>query len=286
MICVKKLFVFLGLIISGFAYSGAQTIEQTIMFADSLYSRQNYDDALLEYQRALFFSNGDNLYYLYSRSADCYRERGMFIRAAELYELAYFVAVDDSLQLEMIFAESSCYLRSGNYSHALVQLMSIDDCLDVSVLRRKNFYLGVAYFGLEAFSRSEDCFLRAVDTSNFEASAQIKAVFSNRKLMNRPSPNLANILSIMIPGAGQLYAGDARSAINSFLLTGVFFALGVNITVNYGFVDAMFAVFPWFLRYYQGGYRNAEKIAQHVRNENRIVAYQKILTIVEESNKK
>jgi hypothetical protein len=46
-------------------------------------------------------------------------------------------------------------------------------------------------------------------------------------------------------------------------------------------MDASISVLPWFQRYYQGGYQNAEKAAM-IKKENSIKKqYHKILSVIE-----
>jgi len=90
-------------------------------------------------------------------------------------------------------------------------------------------------------------------------------------------PKVAGVLSIVIPGSGQLYAGDYKNAVNSFLLVAVFAAIGTDMFIRYAWYDSLISVFPWFLRYYTGGYKNAMKIAEQKRTEKRNKRLNKII---------
>ena len=61
----------------------------------------------------------------------------------------------------------------------------------------------------------------------------------------------------------------AENAINSFLLVAVFTAIGADMYLRYAWYDPLISVFPWFFRYYSGGYKNAKEIAFHKRTEKR-----------------
>ena len=91
---------------------------------------------------------------------------------------------------------------------------------------------------------------------------------------------------MILPGSGQIYSGDFKNGINSILLTGGLAALGVLMYNQYSLLDAFLAVFPWFFRYYQGGYEKAKNIAHDKRAIRRDKTYKKVLEIVNESKKK
>jgi hypothetical protein len=84
---------------------------------------------------------------------------------------------------------------------------------------------------------------------------------------------------MIIPGLGQVYSHDIKSGINSLLLTSGLIALGVNISLKYSPVDAVFAILPWYQRYYTGGFEKASEIASRKRQLNRNRVYTRVLKL-------
>ena len=99
--------------------------------------------------------------------------------------------------------------------------------------------------------------------------------------IKNPKPKTAKILSMIVPGSGQFYAGDIKNGINSLLLTGGFIYLGVHAALNYGIINSLASASPWIQRYYLGGFKRAELIAEERLALKRDRIYQQILDVFE-----
>ncbi len=256
----------------------SQGIAETRAFADALFSSGKLDQALPVYQRIAFFTRPDTDPEILLSIADCFSEQGDLDKALEFYDHSYFAVTDDSLKNEVLFKKTTCFLRSKNYNFALMELLSLDQQNDTWFENKRNFFLGVTWFGLEDFVKSKDSFEKI--PSDEAGREQISHIFSNRKLFYRPNPALASWLSVFIPGAGQFYTGQPLAGINSLILTGSFITLGLYLAYLTSPVDAIVTALPWFQRYYQGGFQRASDFAKIKRAENRNVAFNQILSIL------
>ncbi|NJO92881.1 MAG: hypothetical protein HC831_30855 [Chloroflexia bacterium] len=72
--------------------STAQNFEEIIHFADAQFAVENYQLAVKEYQRALFFSKGRKVDYLYRQIAHSFLANKQLDQAAYFYELSYKTA--------------------------------------------------------------------------------------------------------------------------------------------------------------------------------------------------
>jgi hypothetical protein len=263
----------------------SQTFEETINFADKQYNLANYQLAVKEYQRALYFSNGIKVDYLYRQIAHSFFKNQQFSQANYFYDLSYKSTINDSLKSEIIFNKSQCFLLSGDYKRSVYELTGLGNKLSDYFEDKRNFYYGVSYFGLEEFKKSEEYFLLLVneDSGSYQ---EIKELFSLKKNLYKPNPITAKTLSMILPGSGQIYSGDFKNGFNSILLTGGLATLGVLMYNQYSLLDAILTVFPWFFRYYQGGYEKVKNIAHDKRAIRRDKTYKKVLEIINESKKK
>ncbi len=274
---LKAYFLLISLIAS-VAFSPAQTVGETRAFADSLYSAGHLDQALTVYQRTAFFNRPVTDPEVLSRIADCFIAGGDLEKALEFYDHSYFAQPNDSIRKEVLFRKSACYLKSRNYNFALMELLSLDDSLSQGFEKKRNFYLGMTWFGLEDFPKAGSYFEKAVDDSL--SRQKIHEIFANNRQFYRPHPKLASWLSIFLPGSGQFYSGEVLSGVNSLLLTGFFVGLGLYIVSVTSPVDALFTALPWFQRYYQGGFQAAAEFARHRRSENRSILFNEVLTVI------
>ncbi len=255
-----------------------QNLQETRRFADQLYLNGQYSLALSAYHRIVYFDRQQTDPGLLLRIADCYLANNDINHALEYFDHSYFAENSDSLKVGIVFKKSTCYIKSHNYSLALVELMSLDDNPNTWFYNRLNFYLGICWFGLEDFPRSQASFEKAATTE--VQRANIQAVFADPHNINRPNPRIASWLSIFIPGSGQMYSGEIIDGINSMLLTGSFVALAFYLAITSSPIDAILTALPWFQRYYQGGFVRAEEFAKQKRAENRSQAFDRILLVL------
>jgi tetratricopeptide (TPR) repeat protein len=274
----QKAFYILVSLISLVTCSPAQTVGETRAFADSLYATGHLDEALPVYQRSAFFNRPVADAEVLSRIADCFISGGDLEKALEFYDHSYFAQTNDSIKKEVLFRKAACYLRSHNYNFALMELLSLDDSLSPGFERKRNFYLGMVWFGLEDFTKAGGYFEKS--TADPLGRQKIRVMFADTRPFYRPHPKLASWLSIFIPGAGQIYSGEIWSGVNSLFLTGFFVGLGFYVVTVSSPIDALFTALPWFQRYYQGGFQRASDFAKNKRAENRSRIFDQVLTVI------
>ncbi len=252
----------------------AQTLEETFAYANEQMNKQEYDNALGAYQRVLFFDKkmGDKIYY---NLAECHFKLNHYEQATKYYDLAYYVASNDSLKFDALFHKTNCLLLQHNYRNALIELMSLDDSLPEYWQNKKYFYFGITYFGLEDFDKSQNYFVKA----NATQTNEIEQLFIQNKKVSKINPKTARVLSIILPGLGQLYCGDIRNGLNSFLLTSGFLGLAIYTMYSYTVVEAFLSVLPWYQRYYLGGFQGAMRIAQEKKDQKRAEIFQQLMDV-------
>jgi hypothetical protein len=130
-----------------------------------------------------------------------------------------------------------------------------------------------------SFPESHQSFLLAFDEKETIKKNKIDSLFIVLESIKGPKPKKARILSTILPGLGQLYAGDIKNGINSFILTGGLIVLGINTAINLTLLDALMTVAPWFQRYYMGGYNRAENIAAEKFKEKQNRVFLSILSV-------
>jgi len=261
------------LIISG------QSPEDLYLFAQSQYNNKNYEIALKEYQRYLYFSHKPEPEVL-KAIADCYSKLENYEKAADYYEKAFFSTSSVSFRLDVLFKKSECKINLKEFGIALIDLLSYSDSIDNESLYKLNFYCGICYFGMDNFLTAEEYFLKALGPDHETEAGQIQQIFENRKSFYSPNPLTAYVMSGFLPGLGQFYSGDIKNGINSMLLTTFLAGVGIRIAVYQTVMDAVFTVLPWFQRYYMGGMVRAEGIAIDKRSRRRSSAFNEIIEVI------
>jgi TM2 domain-containing membrane protein YozV len=100
--------------------------------------------------------------------------------------------------------------------------------------------------------------------------------------VNRLNPNTAMILSMIIPGTGQFYAGDIKNGLNSLTITSLFLYFTTRSIITVGVLEGFTTVFPIYFRYYTGGFKRAKAIAQQRKEYRRAEIYNKLLSLYAE----
>ncbi len=281
-IAKEKLSVFFILIFSlQFATKAiGQDLHQTFAFANELIETEQYERALLTFHRVLFFGEGSYQEEIFHHMGTCYYELKEYENAARYYDLAYFAEENDSIKIELTFKKTSSLLMNKDYAYAQIELFNLPDNLSPYFEQKRNFYEGITYFGLGDYLESENKFLQALPVGYAEEKKKIMEIFKNLEKVEKISPKKARILSMFIPGLGQVYAGDWRNGLNSFLLNAGFAVLAVQTAFQYSIWDVALSILPWYQRYHMGGYMGAERIAYEKIERERGIIYSGILEVI------
>jgi tetratricopeptide (TPR) repeat protein len=260
-------------------FTFAQNLDETYQFGLEQYALSNYETASLAFERVLYFGDGKYAVNTLDHLAKIRLAKGDIEGALQFYHRASVTSNDFAEKSYYTLRKCSGLLSLQKTKLAMIDLFDISDELPDSTVKYKYFLLGVAYFSELEFNESRLAFKNAISEHEVSKKNQIDSLFNVVQHIKHPNPKTAKILSIFIPGAGQFYAGDVKNGINSLLLTGGFLFLGINTVINYGVFNSFVSVFPWFQRYYMGGYHRAERIAEERLREKRDQVFQSIIDI-------
>jgi tetratricopeptide (TPR) repeat protein len=268
-----KLVLYLMLIISSFGLR-AQSVEQSKVFADDLYVSGAYQNALEVYNRVLFFDTAEVFSAnIYPKIADAYYQTEQYAKANAFYDLAYNTSTDNILKNTYLLRKISGFLILKELDYAEIDFLSLDSTtLTTAQNTEKDLFSAIILFAKNDFETAEKAFLKISKDSTV-----VQDLFVKNKKISRISPKKAKNLSRVIPGLGQLYVGDVKNGLNSFLLTGGLMVLGIRGVLVNSLLDAAFSVGPWLQRYYKGGYEKAEAIAKAKILEKRFKIYNQLL---------
>jgi tetratricopeptide (TPR) repeat protein len=256
-----------------------QTAGQTYFSALADEQAGQYSAALSKYERIRYF-NPDTLHVqLYLHIGNCLVNAGEYYKAINSYDNALLADLHREHQNEIKMQKVKAFILARNMRLANVALKEVDTVKDAAARKEVLFYQGVAMFYMERYKDAETAWLKLTknDPSKQE---QIINLFKKNQRINRLKPGIAIALSIVLPGAGQIYAGVVKEGVNSLLLTGALFFLGYNTAVVYNVLNAVIAVGPWFIRYYQGGFLRAGDIVRAKRAQRHDQVYRQILEVL------
>ena len=248
--------------ISTATFLPAQTVEESLLFARQQLAEGNHPLALKTYQRVLFFGKDRFRDECQRQLAALYAEQGDFAKAIFYYDLLYESATSDSLRYDASFHKTGILMLQNQYKKALLELLSLPKSLPEPWKSRKQLYLGAAHFGIREFELARQDLLPLFAENDAEGRATFERLMRQAERTARKSPKTARILSTVLPGAGQFYAGDFKNGLNSLILNALLGYWFVSTGISYSLVDAFATVTPWFFRYYGGGVRRAGEILE------------------------
>ncbi len=223
----------------------------------------NYDAAITEYKRFLFFHSDD------TRAAEVYRKIGLAYRAQGLWQEA-ILAMRNAVLHALNQEEKSAYqlelavtlIASQNYDLARFELIRVTIRTPSGPLYQRALFLqAVALIYQFQWEEAREV-LR-----NYTIDEMLDKLFDKAANLPRKSTRVAKVLSAILPGAGQVYAGNWRSGLNALALNGVFGYVTVDSILNRHYVDAVSWTYFIFQRYYLGNLYRAGKTVDEF-NEN------------------
>lgn len=251
----------------------AQTSKSDKALASEAFALGNYDLALYTYNRLAFANLPAVDAELEMQIGLCYLEKKDFEKASQFFDKAFFSSPAIALKNEAILNKCRALIGQNSYPLALNELYSID-LLTLDSIQKPSYYLfaAVCHYEMEQFEAAEQSFLALVMDSS-----TIQAYFSKPKAFYRPNSTLALVMSAVLPGSGQFYAGEYKEGINSLIINSFFLYYWVRVLNLYGGFDAFLAVLPWFQRYYVGGFNRASLLSYEKMLATRKVKLAEIL---------
>ena len=262
---------------------GFSTKGQEIKIADSLLAARNFELASVYYEKAIFHADNPKDYNSYLRKqADLYKKVKKFDKSAEALERINKSNLTTLEKSDLFYQLSFSYFMIDNYAKSYFNwlqyeiIVSQDPSEDALLLKT------LLFAKLEKWKESQNAFLAYTkDSSN---SSQ--EVFSAIEKIKKKSPEKAENLSYIIPGAGQVYAGKPLRGLTSFAIQGGLLAFAAYNFFNGYYFSGTFTGVSLFYVFYMGGARHAGYLAEEYNKTQNEKAYNLINDLIREHKKR
>jgi tetratricopeptide (TPR) repeat protein len=256
-------------------------VQEIYAKAKAFYAQGQYAEATKLYQRILFFTDEtDSLKpYLYASAAKAFLETKQYERSADYFNNAIYLSDNESFKQHSRLQKTKVLLLQHKYDLVENELAKIDTINFPGLTSSVYFYKGIYYFGIENYDSTQKYFSRIIGHDAVK-QAQLEKLFRKNWRIKNINPKVATAMSVIIPGAGQIYSGNFDKGINSFLLTSAFAILSYNTYAAYGLVEALVSVSPWYLRYYTSGVKNASLLAKQRQAQKRQKVFSEMLILL------
>ncbi len=261
----KSIFLLLSLfIVLNLSINSISSAENDLLgLGGHLLKLENYDAAITEYKRFIFFHPDDkrvaNTYYNIGLA---YRAQGLWQEAIISMRNAMFHASNDDEKSEYQINLAVTLIASKNYDLAQLELIKVmlrDP--NVALDKRILFLRSVAYIYQFRWEEAREILQEYTDDDKLDI------LFNKVANLPQKSTTTAKVLSTIIPGAGQFYTGDWRGGLNAFVLNSLLGYVAVDAVLDQHYADAAFWIFFIFNRYYQGNSYRAENAVKIYNNK-------------------
>lgn len=252
--------------------------DEALKVADGLLEQGHYDQAITEYKRFVFFNPEDEqISYAFYKMGLAYRAGRNWQPAIDAFKSSVRTANHAETADERRLVLATTLIASGNYSLARLELLRVMEFSEEASLRAKARYFdGIAslyMFDWDAVERAFGGFY-----SESSEVRQINPVLLEARQSHR-SVGLARFLSTLLPGLGQVYAGDWRDGLNALAINALGIGLLANAIYHKDYTDAAL-ISSISMRYYMGNrYRAGVDVRKHNESADRENAM-KILNLV------
>lgn len=245
--------------------------QDLLTLGDHLIKEENYDSAITEYKRFIFFHPDDRrVAETYYNIGLAYRAQGLWQEAIVAMRNAMFHTTNEDKKSNYQINLAVTLIASKNYDLAQLELIKV-------MLRDPNIELDKRVYFLRVVSyiyqfQWEDAH---EVIKEYTADEKLNELIDKAIHLPLKSTNTAKVLSTIIPGAGQFYTGDWRGGLNAFVLNSLLGYVAVDAMLEQHYADAVFWMFFIFNRYYQGNSYRAEiavkthnkEVSEHTANE-------------------
>ncbi len=235
-----------------------------LSMADSLFSYENYDEAITEYKRYNFFHpDSKNSGYIYLKIGLCYQRIGNFKKSMDAFYTSIKLSDDDSLKNESRISIAVSSIANKNYDYALKELQNvINNSNNPKIKRKADFLKTVTYIYLKNWDAASNSFRVFKNDSSYNSNSHIifiDSILNQGNELELKSPQKAEILSTFLPGSGQFYNGFYKDAFNAFTLNGLNFYITYYLINKDLYIKAGLYFLYFGLRYYNGNRYHAHQ---------------------------
>ncbi len=259
---IKKIVFCFSISIAIPVLSISQTSSVAMELALKYFERNNFEEAINVCERIIFFEEHNNVMaaaYLLKGNAQMRQNKFEEARSS-FVKVNQFLPLPDSMAIEGEFGKILCNIMCNDPHFAMVNILDMKYELTEYFQKKKKFFSAVVNFKIKNYAASEKEFMEILGNAD---TVLVREIFKEIILAEKKiKPKTAKILSMILPGSGQLYIGDFKNAAKSFLLTGAILGAAIHLGLAYTILDAYLFTANWFFRYYRGGFLKAELLAE------------------------
>ena len=226
---------------------------------DHFFQQKNYYAAITEYKRTLFLDSSQDSSVIIYKMAETYYTWGKLEESGNILTTILDDSTNENLTVRPLALLASIYWDNYDYDALLILLDKLNSVLDEPARSEIEYVRGWTYIYQTDWAEG----IRVFESLN--ESARIPLINDLDKIYELPQKSvfLATVLSSVIPGAGQLYAGNYENFIYAALFIGSIGSSMLWDMYQKAYFTAAVKYLFLFRRYSKGSiYRMQQKIDQ------------------------
>ena len=265
-----KLLIIISVFVSYINVFPQEELKAQLDLALTHYEEEKYFDAITEFKRLIFF-DVQKVYAFtsYFYIAESYKKGGKFSDAVRYFNEAVILAgtFTEIYDCKIEIIKTNILRRTTERALKLIDEL-LADSIYLSKTNDLYYWKGWAYIFSDKWLEASNEFEKITDD-------QYLAQFTRNVDASLYDETLAKVLSYIIPGSGQIYAGEFFSGLLSLGWNVLWGYLTVNSFVEERIFDGFVTGNFLWLRFYNGNIHNAGKFAVEKNQEitNRALDY-------------
>lgn len=259
-----------------------QAGDSPLHLADHYEKLNNFDAATTEYKRFLFFHpDDDKVAEIYHQIGILHRNQGLLTEAIASIRQSVIRTSDKEQKSKYQIDLAVTLIGDKNYDLARLELIKVlIRNPSEAVYKRALLLQGVTYIYQFRWEEAQETF------KNHTEDEKLNKLFNESDNLPYKSKLIAKILSGILPGSGQLYAGNWGSGLNVFGLNSALGYVTIDSILDKNYVDAILWTYFIFQRYYRGNLYRAGRAVDEYNDELKRSMADSILTRIQEITNK
>lgn len=269
--------------------AAVQPLDPLLLLGDRLLADGLADEAITEYRRYLFFSRdvpAARTAQAHARIAFAYRGEGQHDKAVESLLEAIAAAADEGERDQWRVDLGVTEMARGRYDLAEFTLLKVEMFSGSGTARaRAAFFRGIAGLYVGNVTEARLAFRTYADASNGagrELGQRISRLLDDAGRRKGKSLRLAKALSSVVPGLGEVYAGDVKGGAGALAANAwAAFVLAQDV-IHRQFFDALVGSTAPVVRFYRANRERAVAAARRSNEARGRALVDEILKLVEQ----
>ena len=216
-----------------------------------------------------------------------FRNQRLWTECIESLQKSIQVETQEEVKNERKIALAVALIACGNYSKAEFLLLKVEMYIKIpQLIQKAAFFRGICAIYTSKWKEAREALNIYFSHSNNKSQEmfnKINTLLVEAQNSKYKSPKLAKTLSTILPGFGQIYAGNWLSGINALLINSATGYLFFNDLLKKQYKDAIFNGFFLFERFYSGNRINAENAVRKYNQYKKQKYANQILEILQKN---